>query len=171
MVVPGILPVIHTWCWGGSSPLCIHPASGPTTLPMSCGYPRSVLHPDRFRCSGGVCSVTPSAFGHTHTGKMGAPLALWPTTMRPSQRPSSFFRTMPSPDGLRFATMIHLLCNDTTYRRKRKLSRGTANCYQKVIIWGSEHSGNQKFFCDKPKYMVYCLHKVAEVVAWICTIR
>lgn len=43
----------------------------------------------------------------------------------------------------------------------KKLSFGVANT---VAI-------NQKFFCDKPKYMVYCLHKVAEVVAWIYTIR
>ena len=37
---------------------------------------------------------------------MESPLLLWPTTMRPSQRPSSRFRTMPSPDGLRFAISV-----------------------------------------------------------------
>ena len=35
--------------------------------------------------------------------KMESPLLLCPTTIRPSQRPSSRLRTMPSPDGLRFA--------------------------------------------------------------------
>lgn len=34
---------------------------------------------------------------------MESPLLLCPTTIRPSQRPSSRLRTMPSPAGLRFA--------------------------------------------------------------------
>ena len=47
--------------------------------------------------------------GAIHDAKMESPFSLWPTTMRPSQRPSSLFRTMPSPDGLRFAMAFRLL--------------------------------------------------------------
>ena len=37
---------------------------------------------------------------------MGSPFFLCPMTIRPSQRPSSRLRTMPSPDGLRFAIWV-----------------------------------------------------------------
>ena len=41
--------------------------------------------------------------------KMGSPSSLCPTTIRPSQRPSSRLRTMPSPDGLRLAIVFNSL--------------------------------------------------------------
>ena len=44
---------------------------------------------------------------------MGSLFSLWPTTMRPSHCPFFFRRIIPSPDGLRFATIITSLQHNT----------------------------------------------------------
>ena len=76
----------------------------------------------------------------------------WPPA---SQLPSSFFRTMPSPDGLRFAMMMYLLCSNTTYPQKERTIQGHGELLSKKLSFGVANTVaiNQKFFCDKPKYI------------------
>ena len=56
-----------------------------------------------------------------------------PTVYRPSQRPSFRLRMFPSPFARRFAILHRLPFSDTTYRRREKIARASAQSYQTII--------------------------------------